>query len=131
MNNKVLWGVGALVIVGVAAYLLMSNKPATDTENDSTQNNQPQTASQKKSLRDLMASGSQKCVYTDGQSSGTVYVANGKTRMDITTVANGANTGSHAIIDNETYYTWVDGQTSGFKFSIKGSAQGSAESDQS
>ena len=145
MNTKALAAVAAIVVIGVAVYFVTANKG-----NDSTQDAQQQSTGQQQgnadtsgqstqqptngtvssSLRELTAQGTRKCTYSDANSSGTVYTADGKARMDISGTYNGVTTASHAIIDGETYYGWVDGQPSGFKFSTAITGAGSAGSNQ-
>lgn len=53
------------------------------------------------------------------QSSGTLYVAGGKTRGDFSVLAStGTRTTVHIIRSGGTNYTWVDGQTTGTKTAI-------------
>ncbi len=137
MNKKVLGVIGAIVVIGLVVYFMTAKKgvdePANQETNTQTEtndtSNQPQTTSQNNSLKGLLASGSQKCTYSDAQSQGTVYTANGKARMDMSTVTNGVTSSMHAVIDGTTYYSWVDGQPSGFKFSTT-AATGSAGTNQ-
>jgi hypothetical protein len=135
MNNKVLGAIVAVIVIALVGYFAMANK-GNEGQEANNQNNQAQNSNtdndepQKTSLKGLLSSGSQQCTYSDAQSSGTVYTANGKARIDMSSVTNGVTTNSHAIVDNQTYYGWVDGQPSGFKFSIAQSSTGSAGSNQ-
>jgi hypothetical protein len=132
--NKIVAIVLGLVVLGGIVYFAMANR--NSTEPVSTQKEQKNTETtptsnvQKSSLKNLVAQGNQQCTYQDGQTSGTVYTSNGKARMDFTSVANGVSMSSHSIIDSDTYYAWVDGQTTGFKISINQTAQGSVGSNQ-
>jgi hypothetical protein len=129
MNNKVIGAVAAVVVIGLIVYFATANKsnnPEELTQSQTQETNQQQNPPAKSSLRDLVASGSQTCTYKEGDNEGTVYTADGKARMDMTTVASGVAMSSHAIIDGNTYYSWVDGQPNGFKFSFDPSVSGSA-----
>lgn len=56
---------------------------------------------------------------TGAKSSGTIYVAAGKTRGDFSVLSNaGVRTTVHIIRNSSTNYTWIDGQTSGTKTAI-------------
>ena len=82
-----------------------------------------ETASQKstgqQSFRALASGKPQKCEIKfsqeNNQNQGTVYVANGKMRNDSTATVSGKTMVSHMILDNNTVYTWMEGQTTGFK----------------
>ncbi len=136
--NKTLGIIGAIVVIALVVYFAMANKGPKNEEsntqptsqNDSSNDTDTQTGTQKNSLKGLLGMNAQQCTYSEGQSQGTVYTANGKARMDITSVTNGVSASSHAIIQDNTYYGWVDGQTNGFKFSTAKSASGSAGSNQ-
>ena len=86
----------------------------------------PKTTEEAKpsSLKSLLAmAGSRKCTFSDteasGQSQGTVFATTGKMRSDFSTVANGQTMKSHTIVDGQTSYVWVDGQTTGFKMDFE------------
>lgn len=121
MNNKLLIMVGGVVVIGgIAAYFIMKNPSDTTSNQEST--------SQSSSLRDLAAASSpQKCDVTqtveNSESTGTVYIANGKIRGDFTSVSSGQTVQSHFVSDGEYSYTWSDSMTMGFKAKI---AQGTA-----
>ncbi len=58
----------------------------------------------------------------DSKTSGTVYAAGGKTRLNfVSTDSHGNDTTIHIIRANGYSYTWVNGQTSGVKAAITAS----------
>ncbi|HWB34110.1 MAG TPA: hypothetical protein VG753_02215, partial [Candidatus Paceibacterota bacterium] len=60
---------------------------------------------------------------TAGQTRGTIYGSGGKTRLDLTYQSNdGTSVVTHIIRNGTTSYTWVDGQTMGFKSAITASS---------
>lgn len=74
---------------------------------------------------ELLASGRNlSCTYTfqsgNAESSGVVFVANGKMRGDFETVSDGQTWKSHAIIRDNTSHIWVDGMAEGFKSAFSG-----------
>lgn len=105
-----------ILIVSAAVLLLAAGcgkKPAQPS----------QTAAQKSSgqqtFRELAAGKPQKCEVKfsqdNAQSQGTVYVGGGKMRNDSTATVEGKTVVSHMILDGNTIYTWMDGQTTGLK----------------
>src|SRR4051812_38839937 len=121
MNTKVWIAVAVIVVLGVIGYLVVTKKSSTkdlssttnQTANDQNTSQTQQT--QKRSLKDIMASGTQKCQWSDGVTTGTLYTASNKTRMDYSTTAGGQTVSGHAIMDGTTYYSWTDGTNTGFK----------------
>jgi hypothetical protein len=137
MNNKILGGVVAVIVIAAVVYFAMAKKDDTTNTETNTQTNEnqntnppPPSGAQTNSLKGLLAGGAQKCTYSDANIQGTVYTANGKARIDMSSVTNGVTMSNHAIMDGQTYYGWVDGQPSGFKFSINQSSAGSVGSNQ-
>jgi len=135
MNNKIIGAVVLVVVVAAGAYFLMGNADKDASQQDtgeprqqagSVSGNQDEPQTQKASLKDLFARGSQTCTYSvptpDGQGSseGKVYTDNGKVRMDITSKSSASPQGMvmHSIVDGDTYYTWIDGE-SGYAFKMK------------
>lgn len=118
---------GAIVLgVGIAGYMLM--QPGMEFE---VQENSVNTAREagagmatgKMSMKNLVAAGvSQKCTFNESndisQSSGTVYIANGKMRGDFDSMAQGIAVKSHMIVDGEYSYVWTPDTNQGFKMSI-------------
>jgi hypothetical protein len=136
--NKILIGVAVVIVIGLGIYFATKPKGTeesvqTNTNQEQTQNTEnlnEETEESPTSLKDLMAGSTRTCTYTDGQNTGTVYAANGKARLDMTSVTNGVSSSMHAVIDSNNYYGWIEGQPSGFKFSIAQSSTGSAGPNQ-
>lgn len=98
-----------------------SHKTAQSEETANSQNQASQMSTQKKSLFDFFSmTGSLKCTFVNqtDKSSGTVYVAVGKTRGDLQSVDNGTTNSSHMINDDNYVYIWTDGQKTGYKMSL-------------
>ena len=127
-NQKVMWIVAAVIVIGLIAWLAMSKKPAGEGEMNQTKAGDqtspaPQAMSNQMSMKELMASGkSQKCTVesstANSQSQGTIYFGNGKMRGDFTSTASGKTFVSHMINDGTTVYTWTDGMSMAVKMSV-------------
>lgn len=134
MNTKIVGAIVAIVVLAGLGYFLVSKKSNNSQqtpENSSQTNQQPDTtaSSSPKSLQDLLALGTtQKCSFQDSTTSGTTYIANGKTRGDFSTTESGNVTSMHTIMDGKTSYTWIDGQTTGFKVAVNASSQSTSGS---
>ncbi len=82
------------------------------------------TQSERGSLKDLMTRSSTKCTVTNvtanSESSGTVYVGQGKMRGEFTTVTKSPDMTieSHMISDGEFIYTWSDAMPQGVKIPV-------------
>ena len=123
MNSKILLIIGAIILVIIlgGALIMSKNSSSIPVSTQVTQNVKP-ASNQKslKSLKDLIASGqAQKCTFNDKSASvnidGTAYVASGKMREDFNTAVGGKNIMMHMIVSDKTSYTWMDGQTTGYK----------------
>lgn len=78
-----------------------------------------QSSTQNKSLFDLLSmAGSQKCTFSDSNSSGTVYISDGKMRGDFQSQNEGKSGVSHMLNDGSYVYIWTDGQQNGYKMSL-------------
>lgn len=131
MNKFVLIGVGALVVVGVAIFILnpfgKSSENQSKTSTDSSQ--KADTASNSKSikgtLKDLFARGiSMECTFnrTDevGITSGKVYLAGKKMRGEFESQLRDGQNLETSVIRNEKYsYTWNSSQPQGTKIKIE------------
>ncbi len=123
MNNKVLLAIGAvilIVVLGGAAFIMSNNSSKTPVSTQPTQSENPASSNNQKSLKDLIASGqAQKCTFKDKSESvdveGTTYIDNGKMRGDFNSSVGGKSIMMHMIVSDKTSYTWMDGQTTGFK----------------
>lgn len=121
MNNKLLLGVGAVIVIVVAVFAL---KGSGDS------------AGGKTSLEALLKSNkAQECTYSaevDGvKTSATVYIGNGKMRTDSVLVSDGQTIKGNMIVDGETSYIWSDATTQGIKMTLdKLKAEETTESGQ-
>lgn len=114
MNKKILLGI-AIVIVLAAAYLYVSQQKNKVSDNsDSTPAVSKIMGSE--SMRDLMAKGKPlQCEITQDNVKSKFYFADKNIRTNfVTTVDNKDNIGHMILVDNTTY-TWMDGETKGFK----------------
>ena len=137
MNKTLLLIVALVLLIGGGAYFVMSGRTSQTAMTPSYTQNQETTApsNQPKSLKDLLTMGqSQTCTFTDPSGTGgTVYVSNGKMRGDFSSVSAGQTVQSHMIVDGQTSYLWMDGQTTGYKMTVEAatgegtSAQGSVD----
>jgi hypothetical protein len=101
-------------------------------------NNSVAGATTSTSLKSLLAAGnSQQCTFhsdeNGAQTDGTFYVADGKSRGDITSTANGKSSKTHMIYSDSTSYVWMDDATSGYKMSVDPAtlqAKGNTDSSQ-
>lgn len=122
MNKKLLVGIVVLFLIGGAGALYFkSNRTANTPIPQATTETKTQTpAPAQKSLKDLLTlNQSQECSFTDDSgNSGTVLVSNGKVRSDFTVESEGKQIKSHTIVDGQTVYFWMDGQTTGYKMPI-------------
>ncbi len=103
-------------LVYVTQFAKKSPAPATTTSSPAA------AASGPESLREMFSKGiSETCTYStsdaNGKTEGTVYVGVGKMRADVQSTADGKTTNSHVIIADNTMYTWMEGEKTGFKMS--------------
>ena len=124
MYIKLLVGLAALALVGGGVYTYTTTKtqtmPAADTESTSPM-----------SLQTLLSLDvPQVCTFTDSHmgadTSGTVYVAGGKARGDFEVTAVGQTYHAHAVIEEETIYTWIDETKMAFALPLHGEATSTA-----
>lgn len=125
MSNKLLAGVGVVVVIVVAWFLMKGGDSANGPEGADTKQEE---SGQAKSLKQLAESGKPvSCTYKDTstgfESEGKVFVANGKTRTDYSATINGQKTGGHMIMADGFVYTWSDGVTQGVKMAISADQQ--------
>ena len=115
--------IGAVVIIAAGAYLVFGPKPMTPgTEGEETPT---ATETQSYTAAELMARGeSVTCTFAfdseNADTSGVVYVANGKMRGDYSTTASGQNFISHVIAKDGNANIWMDGMAEGFTSSLSG-----------
>lgn len=121
MNSKIIGIIIAVVIIAAGGWYFTQNKTNNQTKGQNEQTGAMSTTSS--SLKDLLALGkSQKCTFSvnteDQNSSGTFYIAGGKSRGMITAQANGTNINSNILYDGDTSYMWQEGTNTGFKFKV-------------
>jgi len=118
--------IAVLAILAIGGFLFTSTrskKTSSNPQGSSQQANQPS------SLKDLLAKGvAQTCSFSNDTNKGTVYVSGGKVRGDFDVTADGKTTKSYMIVDGNTSYIWMEGQTTGFKttFDLQASDQPAA-----
>lgn len=130
MKKPFIWIILGLIVVAFI-FLFISQRNDAGISNQTVESNQTQNTSEQTemepsstpaSLKELMSrSNSMRCEFSASEdsdnSSGVVYAANGKARVDFTSTANGQTSSGHMIMDNDFAYTWIDGQAKGFKVS--------------
>lgn len=112
--------IAVLILLGGGAFLLMNRSSSTPIVPSSTTGTSTSPSSNETSLKDLLMGGvAQKCAVVDKINnvniSGMTYLSNGKMRGDYTSIVSGKAMMTHMIIDGQTNYTWIDGQTDGLK----------------
>lgn len=118
MNKKIVIAVILVLFLGAGGFILLSGRRGSQpTSNQPGQAAQStETSGSSTSLKDLLAKGvAQTCTFSNDVSSGTVAISGGKVRGDFDVTIEGKVTKSHMIVDGNTSYIWMDGQTSGFK----------------
>ncbi len=138
MEPKTLIGiVVALVVVGGGIWYV-SGQPAQIPADGESATTGEETAEGSGTLADLMKrSGSYKCTVevkptqanANTESSGTVYVGNGKMRGDFSTVIaamGGKKVESHMITSDGYVYTWSDMMPQGVKVQVSAGEEGTA-----
>jgi hypothetical protein len=117
MRNKTLiYGIAVVVLLGIAWFAFRNGTFGGQQATVVTSQNGDAPVT----LKDLLArGGTQICTFnnsTNGvNTSGTVYIQNGKLRGDFTTQNNGQNIAGHMVVDNNTSFFWTDLTAQGFK----------------
>lgn len=132
MNNRniIIAVVVVLVLAGGIWYMSSSTETSDTSSTDvttpaDTASDQTVSSSQNGSLGSLMKrGGNYTCTISTigdtGKTTGTIFASNGKTRLDFEVEEiEGMVTTMHTIRDGSWSYTWIDGQTMGFKTAIK------------
>ncbi len=105
--------------VGDISTTAISPTPATGTVNTS-----PQSGTFKSFLSFTFP---QKCTFSSSadqaNTSGTVYLDNGKMRADFSVKAANETTSSHMFVDKSVAYIWMDGQAQGVKIAFDAQSQ--------
>jgi hypothetical protein len=128
MNRNVAIVVGVLIlfIIGSGAYLALNKSPQPSTNKSPITQNKPadsETQTVQGTIKSLLSSGkSQKCTYSSNLESasvsGTLYVANGKMRVDFASGTEQAKISGHMIMDSGFSYVWTDMSKQGIKMAI-------------
>jgi len=136
MNKKLPVIIGAIVILGITAFLLIPKGQNNSPQPQTTQNVQTQETiiptAQPKSLKDLLSLGkTQSCTFSDGTNSQTtIFITSNKMRGNFDSTIDGKTVKSHIIVDGQTSYIWMDGQNTGYKMSIDKATQDQANTQQ-
>lgn len=113
----------ALVLIAGGAYVYTQR---TAPEEAMTNDDAMMDASGSMTVQELIAKGQDlSCTFSfDGggtaDTTGTVYVSNGKVRGDYTTVASGQTFVSHVIVRDNAANIWMDGSQDGFTSTLSG-----------
>jgi hypothetical protein len=124
MNNKLLlYGIGAVVIIGVIIGFFAMQKPGNPDTDKQAATNTDNKAGQKMSMKALLGAGkTQKCAFTNtadsSNTSGTMYIDSGKMRSDFTSTVDGKTIQSHMIVMDNTSYVWSDAMPQGIKMTF-------------
>lgn len=119
MKNIWIWVAAAVVIVGGAALFFMNGGIGGFQTMGNT------------SLRSLLSSNtSQKCSFTNADSTGTIYVGMGQMRGDFSSKVGQASAQSHMIITNNIVYIWIDGTGVGYRMAFDDMKPGQSGSSQ-
>ncbi len=110
-----------VISYGNSGYPSSGSDMATTTTTSTTTT--PSSGTQATTLRALTAQGgnytcSIDTITSNGETTGTVYGAGGKTRLEFIVAQNGLNITTHIIRSGTISYTWVDGQQVGIKSTI-------------
>lgn len=130
MKKPFIWIILGLIVIAFI-FLFISQRNDVGISNQAVESNQTQNTNEQTviepsstptSLKELMSrSNSMRCEFSASEvsdnSSGVVYAANGKARVDFSSTTNNQTTNGHMIMDNDYAYTWIDGQVKGFKVS--------------
>jgi len=134
MKKSYIWIVVGLFVVAFV-YLTITNRNNSDSNqvanSNQTENTNEQTqmkpSSTPASLKELMSgSSSVRCEFSSTEeesiSSGVVFAANGKARVDFSSTIDNETTAGHMIMDDSMAYTWIEGESKGFKISTEATA---------
>ncbi len=137
MNNKVWYVIGLIIIIGIIVFMTSKDSetmPAGQEGNVSGSASSFTTKGEKSSLKALLArAGSHKCTFTDTaegtETSGTVYLSDGKLRGDFSSMSEGKTVMSHVLADGSgATQVWMDDFPQGFKMNMNEMEAQAAES---
>ncbi len=130
MSKHLIIGLAAAVVVAGGGYYFYTAGSSDSMMSES------EPTSLSGSMKDLLARTNSQCTVSNktenSESTGTVYVGNGKMRGDFKTVTSqpvAMTIESHMISDGTTVYTWSDQAPQGFKMAVNES--GNAETQPS
>ncbi len=137
MSNKVLIGVGAVLIIAAfgIGYFAYNNffkaKPSpVQTESALQQTPKPSEtpSTMQGTLKGLLAQNNITCktTFPDNQGTGEVFVSNSRMRADVTSSINNQQLITHMILAGEDFYMWQEGQTTGTKMKLDLTKQATA-----
>jgi hypothetical protein len=113
MNNKIIIGIiVAIAVIAGGAYVVTRNG-GTALPGQSNRSDQADLT-----LKALLEAGRPvKCAFhdLDAKTDGTMYVASGKMRGDFDSNAAGRMMKTHMVVEGNTSYMWIDGESTGFK----------------
>lgn len=121
------------VIIGAGMFLTACS--ATPAPQGTPEATQPPSSSAPQSMKGTLqsllgSSSSQQCTFSDTSNNtkvnGTMYIANGKMKGDITTVTEKKTTTMHMVVESPTMYMWSDDSTQGMKFMMPSSTPGAS-----
>lgn len=138
MNTKIIAAIIAVILIGGGAFLFTQNKNNSNTEvqsetekTDSVESTGAETAS----ILSLMESrDSRQCTFVTtaegSESTGTIYVHDGKMRGDFNIKTADITVPSHTIFDGSMSYIWTDGTGYGIKMKVDPAAQAESFNNQ-
>ena len=136
MNKKVLIIAGVVLVLAFGAYFFMSSNKSKGSvglgDKNATENTTTGNQDEKKSLQDLLSLNvSQQCTFSDpdSKSSGRIYISNKKMRSDYSVTTDNGAINSHSLLEGDTVYLWMDGQTQGYKMAISKEDQQNTTND--
>lgn len=113
-------GVLLLSVVVFGGYRALSQPSSSETQVETTITPTVSDSSATSLSSFLTSQTDQQCTFTgtNENSSGTLYVGNGKARGDFAITTNNLSVQSHMISDGTNMYVWMDGQGQGFTMSL-------------
>lgn len=130
MNNKIIIGVIAIIVIAGGAYFLTHKKANTEVASNTQSANTSSTQADVEtgSFKSLIDSGASKtCTFhttaNGSDSTGEIFAANGKMNGTITSVTSDRTIVTHMIYDGTTNYVWMNDQKTGFKMAIDANSE--------
>lgn len=127
MNEKIIGIIIAVLLIGAGAWYFTQNKNTSEVQNETaTAETESELQIENASLKELMTRGRDtKCTWNNAeqQSSGTIYVSQGKGRADFSVTEDGQQKKGHMILASEMSYIWMDNEEKGFKIALNNTTQ--------